>query len=194
MLLWTTGLSNKTLNHSDCGLQTNIDQSVYLADGGRTNDFLKSEHQPTLHKRAHPPDLFLYHPLCPGLCCSAFLLRPSHMLCSLVNINVHLKKGSSGSYLHLQTRVGGNPSAPKILIHTAGKYNCVMTGWREGASKELALNAGTPRGPGALQSESVGIDARGRSKVIRRREAVVSFSKGDLTDKSSYGHCTINSA
>ena len=51
-----------------------------------------------------------------------------------------------------------------------------------------------PRGPGAQQSESVGIDARGRSKVIRRREAVVSFSKDDLTDKSSYGHCTINSA
>lgn len=146
MLLWTTGLSNKALNHSDFGFQTDIDQSVYLADGERTNDFLKSEHQPARGptQMCSSPDLLRYHPLCPGLCCCSFLLRPSHMLCSL--INMHLKKGPSGSYLHLRTRVGGNPSAPKILIRTAGKDNCVMTGWREGASEEVALNAGT-KGP-----------------------------------------------
>ena len=76
-------------------------------------------------------------------------LWPFHMLCSLINTNMHLKKGSSGSYLYLQTR-------GVILVHQIVSFTqlgSTIVWWVDVQKGHLRnwLWMLAPRDPGAQQ-------------------------------------------
>lgn len=76
-------------------------------------------------------------------------LWPFHLLCSLINTNMHLKKGSSGRYLYLQTR-------GVILVHQIVSFTqlgSTIVWWVDEEKGHLRnwLWMLAPRGPGAQQ-------------------------------------------
>lgn len=94
-----------------------------------------------LHSCAHPPDLFRYSPHALNSATVLSVLQPFH---SLININMHLKKGSSGNYPHPHTE--GSLGAPEsshshrwelqlcdIWIKRRGNWGTGFESWHQGA-------------------------------------------------------------
>ena len=79
-----------------------------------------------LHNCAHPPDSFPYSPCALNSATVLSFLQPFHTLCSLININMHLKKRSSGSYPRPHTE--GSLGAPKSSHSHSWKLHCVTSG------------------------------------------------------------------